>query len=122
MHRTVHAMEISSSAEVPLWDVSISEDSRAPALSALATSPPGFLPGSVEDADDAAVGTPDPPSAESVQNVSMRGTEQPEDIRLSAALEGPFTLRGELMHCFVSYRVVTEGDAAPELFRDLLPC
>ena len=103
---------------------------------------PGLLPGSsIQDADlDTAAGSgmpqPSRPPAASSQFVPMRGavlapiseiftvshpgTGGAEDMRVlptsTYATRGRFSLRGELFHCFVSYRVVTEGmDAAPEL-------
>jgi hypothetical protein len=108
------------------WDAPppIGEGNSQPAL-ALSTSPPGFLPGSpIQDADlDAAAGSATP------HFVSMRGAvlapptlSHPSTgggpfpgpaIRVlpaSAAIpRGTFSLRGVLMHVFVSYRVVTEG-------------
>ena len=59
---------------------------------------------------------------------SLVSAQGPEDIRVLPAsavmAQRRFTMRGELMHAFVSYRVSTEGIvfATPELWRDLLPC
>jgi hypothetical protein len=105
-------------------DVPIGEgDSHPP--SPLETSPPGFLPGSsVQETDlDAATDIVTPHSwkrfASSARRGSMRGavlshpgTGGADDIRLlptSAVVRGTFTMRGELLHCFISYRVATEG-------------
>ena len=101
---------------------------------ALAASPPCFLPGSsmIEEADlDAAEGSCAAPKEAAVFRsvISMRGAvlapasnsavlhpgmEAPTDILvLPASVVLPrgsmFSMRGELMHAFISYRVVTEG-------------
>lgn len=150
-------MEVSSSPELPPvavlvfgWEFPIGEgdSQRAPAL---ATSPPGCLPGSpIQEADlDAAAGsvTPGPsrPPAASAHFISTRGAVlapsnnphlDPPDVSgrmnpfisrtassssyvdLRTLPRGTFTLRGELMHAFISYRVATEGMP----LKDLLHC
>ena len=101
-----------------------------PSLAMLAAA--SFLPGS-SDQVETYVQPPalDPPSPHTASNmVSMRGAvlevgrvpsngithptiEETGDISSSMAgtLKGNFTLRGQLMHVFVSYRVETEGGA-----------
>ena len=116
------------------WDApdTIGEGNAQPAP-ALIASPPGFLPGSsIQDADlhvAEGSGTPGPsrPLADLNRCISLRGavmapgerptvthpgTEGPGDVRILpalAVLRGNFSLRGVLMHGFVSYRVATEG-------------
>ena len=95
-----------------------------------ASPTPGFLPGSsIPETDlDAFEGSDTPPlckrSASVERSATMRcavlapatapGLSHPsaggvDDLRLLPIVRGTFTLRGELMHCFVSYRVNTEG-------------
>ena len=96
----------------------------------LATCTPGLLPGSPNQETDlgafASTDTPLPSKlyASSDSRATMRGSvlapanspglSHPggvDDRRLRPVVRGTFTMRGELMHCFVSYRVTTEGMA-----------
>jgi len=121
-------VEVLEGRDVPIGE----DDSHPPAP--LETSPPGFLPGSpVHEADlDAALDSdtggqgfepqaphPSKRFASKDRRGSMRGavlshpgTGGADDIRLlptSAVVRGTFTMRGELLHAFISYRVATEG-------------
>ena len=120
------------------WDAvpSIDEDEEQPAM-ALAMPQPVFLPGTPVPETRADRPTPrgalldrdnfvsmrgavlnlEPPAHDFV---SMRGAvlEPPAEainIPASLVIRGQFSLRGELMHAFVSYRVTTEGPAGNKL-------
>ncbi|KAJ1479745.1 hypothetical protein T484DRAFT_2022949, partial [Baffinella frigidus] len=114
-------MELRSLPEVPLAavlekgsDVVRPISERAPAL---ASSLPDFLPGRTS--------TSSSQSRDPAFGASMRGAVlapvpgREEDFRVlpaSAVLpRGSFSMRGELMHAFISYRVVTEGPAGNRL-------
>eukprot|EP00290_Baffinella_frigidus_P026106 CAMPEP_0180238110 /NCGR_PEP_ID=MMETSP0987-20121128/30738_1 /TAXON_ID=697907 /ORGANISM="non described non described, Strain CCMP2293" /LENGTH=188 /DNA_ID=CAMNT_0022204581 /DNA_START=267 /DNA_END=829 /DNA_ORIENTATION=- len=115
-----------SSKEISLVAVQAFEQDWEPAP-APATSPRGSLPASSiripaeiqEDLDAAAgIGTPYPSRPPTMSNhflaISHPGTGGPDDSHLlpeSVVLPSMFTLRGELMHAFVSYRRRTEGGA-----------
>ena len=96
----------------------------------LATYTPGFLPGSsIQETDlDAFEGSDTPPpskrSAPPHRSATLRGaalapanapgrshpsTGGVYDLHLLPVPRGTFSMRGELMHTFVSYRVNTEG-------------
>ncbi|KAJ1466167.1 hypothetical protein T484DRAFT_1756867, partial [Baffinella frigidus] len=115
-------MEAGYSLEISLEPVHALEQDWVPAP-ALATSPRGSPPAlcihtheEIQHFDAAAgMGTPYPSRPPTMPDhflaIAHPGTGGPDDMHLlpeSVVLPSMFTLRGELMHAFVSYRGATE--------------
>eukprot|EP00290_Baffinella_frigidus_P041768 CAMPEP_0180287810 /NCGR_PEP_ID=MMETSP0988-20121125/13621_1 /TAXON_ID=697907 /ORGANISM="non described non described, Strain CCMP2293" /LENGTH=842 /DNA_ID=CAMNT_0022262261 /DNA_START=659 /DNA_END=3183 /DNA_ORIENTATION=+ len=116
-------MEAGSSLEISLEPVHAFDQDWVSAP-ALATSPRGSPPASsihtqeMQHFDAAGMGTPYPSRPPTMPDhflaIAHPGTGGPDDMHLlpeSVVLPSMFTLRGELMHAFVSYRGATEGPA-----------